>query len=192
MDEVKLKWAVFRRSSFSSSARDELMQVVWTEYYARLHLFVSLFGRQEGGNRVTDAEDIVQEIMVKVLLNLHSYNPRYSFATWIYAIARNHCRDCARKQRVRSRLSSDFEVADAPARGEGPEEALIRNEEEAITERFLTGLAERERQIAFLRFVEHQRYDDIGRILEIPSGTVKYRIYEIRKGLEHALETGSR
>lgn len=165
------------------------MRTIWKEYYARLHLFVSLFGSQE--TAIADVEDIIQEIMVKVLLNLQSYNPRYSFATWIYAIARNHCRDFARKQRVRSHRSSDFEIADAPARGDGPEEALIRNEEEAITERFLSSLAERERQIAFLRFVEHQRYDDIGRVLEIPSGTVKYRVHEIRKGLEHALETGS-
>lgn len=191
MGTVKLKLAAFRRSSFSQSTRDELMGAIWKEFYGRLVVFVSLFEIGDRASRLNESEDIVQEIMVKIMINLHRYNPRCAFTTWIYSVARNHCRDWARKQRVRSRAATDFQVEEAPSRWAGPEQSLLLREEEAIAERFLDNLADGERQIAFLRFVEHQRYDDIGRILEIPPGTVRYRIHEIRRGLEDALEKGS-
>ena len=168
------------------------MQAVWTEYYARLVVFVSLFFRGTRVDSSKECEDVVQEIMEKVVLNLHRYNPRYSFNTWIYSIARNHCRDVTRKRTVRSRVATTIEVESLAARTEGPEELLVRKEEERITERFMASLSEGERQVAFLRFSEGMTYEEIGRILGMPSGTVKYRIHEIRKGLENALETDTR
>ncbi len=188
MGEVKLKWAAFRRSSFSQSTRDELMGAVWREYYARLVVFVSLFdfGAPDGAHQ--EREDLVQEIMVKVMVNLHRYNPRYAFTTWIYSVARNHCRDWARRQRVRARHAAPHEVEETASCLPGPEELYLAREEAAITDGYLARLTDLERQIAFLRLVEHERYDDIGRILAMPAGTVRYRVHEIRKGLENELE----
>lgn len=188
MGEVRLKWTAFRRSSFSQSTRDELMGAVWKEYYARLVVFVSLFDPGTPAGPREESEDLVQEIMVKVMINLHRYNPRFSFTTWIYTVARNHCRDWARRQRLRARHATACGVDEAASRLPGPEEIFLAREEAAIADAYLEKLSDLEQQIAFLRFVEHQRYDDIGRILDMPAGTVRYRVHEIRKGLEDELE----
>ena len=188
MGEVRLKWTAFRRSSFSQSTRDELMGAVWKEYYARLVVFVSLFDPAARADTRGESEDLVQEIMVKVMVNLHRYNPRFSFTTWIYTVARNHCRDWLRRQRVRARHTAGCEIEETSSRFPGPEETYLAREEEAITDTYLASLTEMEQQIAFLRFVEHERYDEIGRILNMPPGTVRYRVHEIRKGLENELD----
>jgi len=53
-----------------------------------------------------NAEDLFQEIMLKVFQNLSTYNPMYSFNTWIYTIARNHCVNYITKRKL---LTVDIE-----------------------------------------------------------------------------------
>lgn len=53
---------------------------------------------------------------------------------------------------------------------------------------YINGLSLKNRQIAFLRFHEEMKIAGISRILQIPPGTVKYRIYRIRQGLKDFME----
>lgn len=169
-----------------------LMETIWREYYARMVVFVGPMVRDQSHERFYDVDDVVQEIMVKVMINIDRYNPNFSFNTWIYTIARNHCRDLHRRAALRGRRSSQQTPEETPAGQAGPEEELLRKEAAATVHRYLEGLSSAERQIAFLRFSERMTYEEIGRTLGMPSGTVKYRIHEIRKGLEYVLETAQR
>jgi RNA polymerase sigma-70 factor (ECF subfamily) len=47
-----------------------------------------------------NAEDLFQDVMLKVYRNLDRYNPLYSFNSWIYSIARNHCLNFINKKRL--------------------------------------------------------------------------------------------
>ncbi|MBK7099260.1 MAG: sigma-70 family RNA polymerase sigma factor [Sphingobacteriales bacterium] len=49
-----------------------------------------------------DANDTVQEVFVKVWQNLEKYNPKFSFNTWLYAIATNYCIDFLRSAKKNS------------------------------------------------------------------------------------------
>ncbi len=167
------------------------MRSIWEDYYAKLTVFVSLSLGRGTSLLAEDSEDVVQEIMIKILSNLHRYDRRYSLGTWIYSIARNHCRDALRKQLVRSRHMAGVLIDDPPSRAAGPEEELMRKEQESIVGRYLDSLGDGSQQVAFLRFTERMSYDEIGQVLETPAGTVKYRVHEIRKGLRNALEEGT-
>ena len=56
-----------------------------------------------------DAEDLFQEVMLKVYQNLEKYNPIYSFNTWIYTIARTHCLNYLNKKKITT-VNLDSEV----------------------------------------------------------------------------------
>ena len=165
--------------------RNELFERIWAEYYNKLRLFVSSLVR------VDDPEDLVQDIMIKVLSRLHSYNPFYSFNTWIYSIARNHCRDFLRRKKISDRyvsFQSETVPSDGRRRTPTPEEIVLINETDKTVRIFLNSLAGGDRQISLLRFYEGMSYREIGKVLDMPAGTVKYRVHTIRSRLKKALE----
>ena len=128
---------------------------------------------------------MAQEVLVKVYRNFEKYDSAYSMTTWIYRIARNHCIDTAR-QHIRKRHAALPDNIEAG--GLTPEETAVTAEETALVESFLDSLERTDRQIAFLRFYEDAKYREIAEVLDIPAGTVKYRVHEIRKGLRAFLQ----
>lgn len=72
----------------------KLFNEIWTKYHKRLLFFIK--------SRLADgAEDVLQEIMLKVYHNLENYNP-ISFNSWIYTVARNHCINSMAKKRLQT------------------------------------------------------------------------------------------
>ncbi|MFP4562740.1 MAG: RNA polymerase sigma factor [Spirochaetia bacterium] len=161
--------------------RETQFERIWDRYYSPLVVFCGSFSPLVAG----EAEDMAQEVLVKVYRNLDKYDSAYTMSTWVYRIARNHCIDTFRKC-VRNRhvpLPPTLE-----AREPNPEEAAVTTEEMELVESFLGSLGRNDRQMAFLRFHEEFKYREISAVLDIPAGTVKYRIHEIRKGLKTFLQ----
>jgi len=149
-----------------------------------------VFVRGCGEGTGADAEDIVQEAMEKVFKGIGTYNPAWSFSTWIYTIARNTCRDRARRERrapvVRS--LTDLPASREPFHLRTPEQEIIRKEEDRRVEAFFEGVEPETRQIAFLRFHQGMRCAEIAAVMSMPVGTVKFRLHEIRRKLKLHLE----
>lgn len=166
-----------------ADGRDPLYRGIWDNYYRKLSLFVKLnlgYGQ---------AEDTVQEIFCRIFASLHKYNPDYAFDTWIFAIARNYCTDFRRKNRriiPEHSLSAD-EIDLKDNRYAVPENRIIQRETEQCIDKALQALPDDDRQIAFLRFYERLPLREIGGIMGMPLGTVKYRIHEIRKAVKTSL-----
>ncbi len=166
----------------------ERFEAIWKSYYPRLVVFVQVMVNQPN----TGAEDIVQEILIKIFQNLHRYNPHYTLNTWIYGIARNHCLDFLRKESTYRRtvqaLQQNAAVeAHIPSQG-GPEERILQAEVMDSIEQFIHTLSREDQQIAMLRFYESMKYREIGRVLNMPTGTVKYKVHTIRSQLKYFLE----
>ena len=127
----------------------------------------------------TDAEDITQEIFVKVWKNLKKYRSGQSFKTWLYAIARNSCIDFLRKKK--SIAFSDFEneegdnwLAETLADPEPlPDETLARAQNEQLLENLLNQLSPLYREVLILHYNEHFTFEEIGAALGKPLNTVK-------------------
>lgn len=157
----------------------EAFAELWRYFYPRLQHFAASFH----GLPVSEYEDLVSDIIIKAFRSMDKYNPGYSLSTWVYRIAENHFTDALRKMKRRSSLSIEDLDRKAPERvvsGDGPaEEAADRD----LLERCKTAIDTMEgddKKIAFLKFYESLSSSEIGRILGIPPGTVRWRITMIR------------
>ncbi len=187
MNNLTRRFSIFLKASYGEESRHEVFRSVWKEYHARIQFFVRSFT----GLSPSEEEDIAQDIMLKVYRNLHRYNPLYSFTTWIYRIARNHCLDVLRHS-VKTRAifrDTDADMAEShSSQGANPESDAIHRELRTIIEEGLRELRDADRQVAYLRFYEDMKYRDISKIMGIPSGTLKYRIHEIKEILKQKLD----
>jgi RNA polymerase sigma-70 factor (ECF subfamily) len=137
-------------------------------------------------NRAT-AEDIAQEVFIKVFAALDRYDPTYPFASWLNRITSNLCIDYLRKEKDRA-ISLDQPVGGGdddlliqlPSPAAGPDREMESREMMATLEEAMGLLPEHYRIIVILRHQEQLSYEEISDTLGIPLGTVKARIHRAR------------
>jgi RNA polymerase sigma-70 factor (ECF subfamily) len=140
--------------------------------------------------RVDEAEDLTQEIFVKVYQTLERYREGDgAFGGWLMAVARNHAIDHYRRRRHDAlRKADDPEVLDGMASGdEGALGSLEREERVRLVHRGLRSLPEDLRVPLILCDLQGVSYDEIAGTLQIPLGTVKSRINRARLELARRL-----
>ena len=176
------KWKVFFYSRRDTQSKQDVFDEIWEQYYKRLFFFI----RQMVGEY---AEDLLQEIMLKVYQNMEKYNPIYSFNTWVYTVARNHCITyLEKKKRVKDSKFEEGMKAGPYLTMDTPENGLMHQELHVEIDNFLEKLEPAYRQMAFLRFYEGFTLKKIAQIVDVPYGTVKSRLHLIRKALKKKLE----
>ena len=141
--------------------------------------------------RYEDAEDLSQEVFIKVFRTLSSYEPlRGKFATWINRITRNHLVDHyrrTRKDRATSTLDDQMPIADPSWEGRPASQLESRERREKLQEG-LNRLSPDLREAVILRDLQDLDYAEIAQILDIPEGTVKSRINRGRLELGRVLK----
>jgi RNA polymerase sigma-70 factor, ECF subfamily len=129
-----------------------------------------------------DAEDAAQETFVRVLKNLHRWDPARDFEPWLLAIAGNRCRTALAVRRRRPASESVVELLADDA----PDDHAARQLSEEV-HRALAELRAEYRQ-AFLLFHEQElSYAEIAASLDVPLGTIKTWVHRARKELIEAL-----
>jgi RNA polymerase sigma-70 factor (ECF subfamily) len=132
--------------------------------------------------RFDEAEDLAQEIFLKVYRILGSYRPESgALITWIVRVGRNHLIDHYRRFKTeRSKTDSlevEYEKAEEnPARFTDPAEALEQRELSERIHAALLRISEELREAVILRDLEGFTYEEIAETLKVPVGTVKSRI----------------
>jgi len=138
----------------------------------------------------SQAEDVAQDVFVKIWKGLPGYNNGASLSTWIYAITRNTCLTELRKRSSRPTVSlqqPEMEaVADRISVLHAMDDAQCAKRDVAA---LLSELPERYRQVITLFYLEEKTYDEVALMLAIPLGTVKTLIHRAKKEL---LRIGSR
>lgn len=126
----------------------------------------------------TVAEDIVQDIFIKVYYSLHKYEKTGSFNAWLYRIVVNKCFDYLRKYKQQEK-SIDIEIAD----GRYPEKLLLLREKNEQLEQLLQQLDETEYFVLLLKFVNGLRYDEISEVLQISMNEVRNKLHRSKRKL---------
>lgn len=133
--------------------------------------------------RVDQAEDLTQEVFIKVFRNLASYKPDSGqFVTWVMSVGRNLLIDHYRQGKDdRVTISTDedeeFSILDTlPASQPSAQVELERDERARILRKALDRLPPQLKEAVILRDLEELSYEEIGEILKVPEGTVKSRI----------------
>lgn len=125
-----------------------------------------------------DADDLAQEIFLRVYRHLAGFGGDSSFRTWLYRIALNrlssHRRRAARERARRSDRMADVASAAAPADSGG----LIGGEERMRLDTAVRSLPERQRHTVMLRFYEGLKYREIAAVLGCSEGTAKASLFQ--------------
>jgi RNA polymerase sigma-70 factor (ECF subfamily) len=147
------------------------------------------------GNR-HDAEDLTQEVFVRVFRSLHTYTPG-TFEGWLHRITTNLFLDQARrKQRIRFDALSDERAARIPSVTAGPDKAFVDRTFDDDVESALAALPPDFRAAVVLCDIEGLTYEEIAEILGAKLGTVRSRIHRgramLRAALAHRAPSGDR
>jgi len=135
-----------------------------------------------------DAEDLTQEVFIRVFRSLSSYQPG-TFEGWLHRITTNLFLDMVRR-RARIRFDSLGEDADdrLPGREPSPERIFVDSHMDADIEAALAALAPEFRAAVVLCDIEGLSYEEIAATLDVKLGTVRSRIHRGRSQLRAALE----
>ena len=163
--------------SDATAAFDELM--------ARYKTPVINFAYRLLGN-ASDAEDVAQEVFVRVWQHRAEYDPRRKFTTWLFALARHTAIDRLRyRQRHPTEPLADAVVAASPARGplaEAADRELGSQIAAAVAE-----LPEDQRTALVLAEYHDQSHAEIGLIMHCSAKSVESRLYRARQFLRGKL-----
>ena len=143
--------------------------------------------------RAEEAEDVTQEVFIKVFQTLKSYHAAQgSFGTWLNRVARNHLVDHyrrARKDRVTSSLEDELpEAEQQPSPHMEPTGQVESRERREVLQQGLDKLSPDLREAVILRDLHDLDYEEIAQVLSVPQGTVKSRINRGRLELGRVLK----
>jgi RNA polymerase sigma-70 factor (ECF subfamily) len=129
-----------------------------------------------------DAEELSQEIFLKLFENLHRYDGGFPLVAWVLSVSRNLCIDrYRRKKREKSfRFVSDDAVTALLKSEDDPAGMALKKERTQLLFSALSEIPEDLAEILILRDLNGMAYDEIGTALELPEGTVKSRLFRAR------------
>jgi len=159
------------------------MDLLLRRHYDRVH---AVCRRIAGGTR--DADDAAQEAMIRVVRNIHKFDGRSAFGTWVYRIATNTALDELRKRKRRPQFHVVDDDGDAPE----PTDEFAHRHIDDVADRItidaaLADLPEEFKAAVVMRDVGDLDYAEIAAALDIPVGTVKSRIARGRRMLVEKL-----
>jgi len=162
------------------SGRQEAFAEIVTRYKKLVYnvIFNCTGGRGE-------ADDLSQEVFLRVFRSLKSFNPDYAFATWVIKITANVCIDFLRRNR---NAEAPVEaLADAGDGRSNPEERFMEHEELERIRKAVGELPEKYRIPVVLFHQQGLSYREMEKILNQPVSLIKNRLYRARLMLREQL-----
>jgi RNA polymerase sigma-70 factor, ECF subfamily len=133
-----------------------------------------------------DSEDVVQNAFLRALERIDTLHRGRPFRPWLYRIVVNEALNYRRSRSVRATAPIPGRAATGARSPEDDAgDALLRRRLRSA----LDGLSERQRLMVQLADLEGLNSTEIGEILEIPAGTVRWHLHEARRTLRAALES---
>jgi len=158
------------------------------KYYKRIYNFIYRFV----GNR-QQAEDLTQEVFIRVYKSAISYQPKSKFQTWIYTIAKNLSLNELRKKDRKNCVSLQEEIptsrgvvfrqVEDPA-AKNAWEAMVQDEKQAVIREAIQSLPSMQRMAVILRRYEELSYEQIAQTLQCSVPAVKSLLNRAKEGLK--------
>lgn len=141
-----------------------------------------------------EAEDIAQEAFMRAYVNIHTFDQKRKFSTWLYRIATNLCIDRIRKKKPDYHLDAEVRGAEGlnmyssiANDDQLPEDELVKMEVQERVQYEISRLPDKYRAAIVLKYIEELPLAEISEILDLPLGTVKTRIHRGREALRKQL-----
>jgi RNA polymerase sigma-70 factor (ECF subfamily) len=125
------------------------------------------------------AEEVTQDIFLKLWQALPAYDGRAAPSTWLYTIARNTCLSAVRAESYRRTMSLN-QVSEPTVSNLAPLKI--------VWEEYLSKLPEIQREVITLFYLEEKNIKDVAELLDLPEGTVKSHLHRARRALGKMME----
>jgi RNA polymerase sigma-70 factor, ECF subfamily len=183
--------------NFDQKSDEEIVSMVLSDQDFFLHIVDrykhKLFNyiRRISSAAPEDIEDLLQNIFLKVYLNLNDFNHNLKFSSWIYRIAHNETIDFFRKSKARPK-TSELDLSDNSLSALASD-INIEKEIDAIMlkssiAKALDLLDRKYKEVLVLKFFEEKNYREISDIIKKPPGTVASRINKAKAELRNILQ----
>ena len=167
-------------------------QTLMERYGSRIYNFIV---RQTGDRQL--AEDLVQDVFLRLVHSAGSFRKQAKFSTWLYTIARNLCIDHGRKARHRRIMQLDEPLRKGDERGAslldraadkgpGPDRKARDLRFRAALTTALDSLPEEQREVYVMRELQGLKFREIADVVGVPENTIKSRMrYALQQLREH-------
>jgi len=142
-----------------------------------------------------DAEDLVQESFLRAYKQLHNYDERAAFGTWLHRICVNCSLDLIRARKTRREIQNKVDdeqttswLEQVAAPGPSPERLMQSSEVAELLEPALQRLSENERAAFVLRHYEGSSIEEIARALGIQTSAAKHSVFRAVQKLRRSLQ----
>jgi len=140
-----------------------------------------------------DAEDIAQQVFVRIWKSAHRYRPEAKFTTWMFTITRNLVFNEVRRRQRKPTVSVEEREEDSHRVVEDrhtsrPDDDVLQGELERAVDDAIHALPEKQRMAVVLRRYEEMPYEEIGRVLSLSVPAVKSLLFRARTQLKESLE----
>ena len=163
----------------------QAMEVIVRQYQTQV--YNSAYGML--GNR-EDAQDLVQEVFLRVWEKIGQFQFKSRFSTWLYRIVMNQCINEKNRQKRHKTVPMEMDDTQAwtPVHFATPEREALLAEKRELLEIALGKLKEDYRTVLVLREMENLSYEELAEVLNCSLGRVKSRLHEARMALRQILE----
>ncbi len=179
---VSIEATIQRAGDGDQAAWETIVRTYWRKVFNVAYRFVGTY---------EEAEDLTQEIFLKVFRSLSTFDQRANFQTWLISVSRNYCIDRYRSgRRDREIFAREVNAADvqAEAPGPSPHARVELQDRVALLREALRGLSSPLRTAVLLRDIHELSYQEIASQLGVAEGTVKSRINRGRAELAKQIE----
>lgn len=140
----------------------------------------------------SDAEDIAQQVFIRVWNSASRYEPSAKFTTWLFTITRNLAFNELRRRKRHPATSLQSEVEERAfqlqdTRNKLPSHVMMEEEMQAAIQKAIDALPQVQRMAVILRRYQDVSYEEIGKILELSVPAVKSVLFRARTELRERL-----
>lgn len=175
----------------ASLANQEFFRVLVERYQEKIDRYIQ---RMTQVSR-EDKEDLLQNIFIKVYVNLNGFNNKLSFNSWIYRIAHNEIIDFSRKEKTKIKYGKYDYEDDIFCWIPGEKDFLMdiyADESRVEIAKVLQKIDLKYREVLVLKFIEGCSYQEMSDILKKPEGTIATRINRAKKIFKEYYEKNAR
>ena len=145
-----------------------------------------------GGGAVVDAEDIAQQVFLRIWKSSKRYKPTAKFTTWMFTIMRNLVFNETRRRGRRKEVSSDerselYQLEESAGEHLQPDHEALQAELQEAVDKAIAELPEKQRIAVVLRRYEIMPYEDIANVLGLSVSAVKSQLFRARQSLKENL-----
>ncbi len=134
-----------------------------------------------------EANDVSQEVFIRLYKSLEKYNPEYKMSTWIVKITSNLCLDTLRKKKQDTVALDDAIGVSSDA--DTPEETLIKKQKTLLIKNAINELPEKYKILITLFHNNGMSYEEMTKVLNEPMSIIKNRLYRARLMLKEKLDS---